>query len=172
MIPWPFLFCQKPIVRAPVFAGTRQTFAVTEELPVSSTSLSRSCTVKVAVLLTVTQSCGTVTVRWYVNDFGFGSPTQTVPSVPAWLSVASTQLWITVVGSPKVKVAVAGNDESGVTEPSPRVGSHETVAVFVPFPGFDENVQSYGYSAVSPPFSVPPAGSRLLFTSGCPVAGP
>src|SRR5919204_360402 len=63
MIPWPFLFCQKPIVRAPVFAGTRQTFAVTDELPVSSRSLSGSCTLNVAVLFTVTQSCGTFTTH-------------------------------------------------------------------------------------------------------------
>ena len=64
MIPWPFLFCQKPIVSAPVFTGLRQTFAVTEALPVSFRSLSRSCTVNVAVLVTVTHPFGgTLTVR-------------------------------------------------------------------------------------------------------------
>ena len=31
MIPWPFLFCQKPIVRPPVFSGPQ---AVTVWLPV------------------------------------------------------------------------------------------------------------------------------------------
>src|SRR5919201_5934663 len=76
------------------------------------------------------------------------------------------------VGLPKLNVAVAGNDESGVTEPSLRLGSHDTVAVFVPLPGFDENVQSYPYSAVSPALSVPPAGSRLWFTAVCTVQVP
>src|SRR5918912_4577771 len=79
---------------------------------------------------------------------------------------------MTFVGSLKLNGAVAANDESGVTEPSLRFGSHETVAVFVPLPGFDENVQSYGYSAVSPALSVPPDGSRLWFTSVCTVHVP
>src|SRR5919197_856080 len=98
MIPWPFLFCQKPIVSAPVFAGTRQTFAVTDELPVSSASLS----------------------------------------------IASTQLWITVVGLPKANARGAVNVESGVTDPSLRIGFQLTVALFVPLPGFDANVHVYG----------------------------
>src|ERR687887_2391672 len=79
---------------------------------------------------------------------------------------------MTFVGLPKLNGAVAGKDESGVTEPSLSVGSHDTVAVFVPLPGFDENVQSYGYRAVSPALSVPPAGSRLWFTSVCTVQVP
>ena len=58
-MPWPFLFCQKPIVRAPVVAGTRQTLAVTEALPVSVLS---SVAVKLAVLSIVTQPWGTLTV--------------------------------------------------------------------------------------------------------------
>src|SRR5437762_10996874 len=76
------------------------------------------------------------------------------------------------VGLPKLNVAVAGNDESSVTEPSLRVGSHETVAVFVPSAGFDPNVQSYGYRAVSPALSVSPAGLRLWFASVCTVQVP
>src|SRR2546428_3511838 len=70
MIPWPFLFCQKPIVNAPVVAGVRQTFTDTGELPESSVSVpvsSGSVTEKLAVLLTVRQLCGTVSVRLYAN---------------------------------------------------------------------------------------------------------
>src|SRR5947208_2101623 len=35
MIPWPFLFCQKPIVRAPVSGGMRQTLTVCDAEPVA-----------------------------------------------------------------------------------------------------------------------------------------
>ena len=56
-----------------------------------------------------------------------------------------TLLWMTVVGSPNVKSAVAGNDEFAVIVPSLSVGFHVTVAVFVFVPiGFELNVHVYG----------------------------
>src|SRR6266516_4093904 len=68
MIPWPFLFCQKPIVNAPVLGGTRQTVTEAELSPGVGSCSELSFVEKLAVLFFVTQPCdGAATVRSYVN---------------------------------------------------------------------------------------------------------
>ena len=69
-----------------MLAGIRQTFAATDELPVSSVSLSAVVTVNVAVLLSVTHALGTETVQvyWYVVELlidPLGIPEQVAPDV-------------------------------------------------------------------------------------------
>ena len=132
MIPWPFLFCQKPIVRAPVSGGMRQTLTVCDAEPVAGPSLA----VKLAVFGTETQSCtGAGTVRVYVKvrvAKGVVFVAVTVPSRPAKVSVTVMVEFTSVVGVVKSTPAVPLAEPFGVRNV---VLSQLAVAVFVPVIG-------------------------------------
>jgi hypothetical protein len=123
------LFCQKPIVRPPVFAG-----------PQASTDAPAVCPVSfiAAVFGYVAQPVvGTVMVRVYVFDPEAGLAGGSVPvsvksvvAVPPLKASVIVTFWFTLdVGVVKLALAVPVDEPSGVDA---AVLSQVAVAVFVP----------------------------------------